>query len=220
LRYQLSPTVLRKPDIAKREGYLSVEFRRRAKSTLKQIDSNFEWLCAMQHYGIPTRLLDWSESLATAMYFAAGPTTLDDLIGTPIPTVWMLDPFSLAAEKSGANQVGIIPISKSKVVEALADIAFNDDEEGLLRPKVVSFPVPVAPDFIFERLRAQNGVFTIHGTNQESLDKQILDGSAVKLIKFVADMDKSASITNSLRWIVPSADSMFPDIDGIKDYIM
>ena len=32
--------------------------------------STFDWLCLLQHYGVPTRLLDWSESILPAIYFA------------------------------------------------------------------------------------------------------------------------------------------------------
>jgi hypothetical protein len=67
--YNLLPKLFRDPEIQKREGYISVEFRRRARPHLEGIQSPFEWLCAMQHYGFPTRLLDWSESLPMALYF-------------------------------------------------------------------------------------------------------------------------------------------------------
>ena len=38
----------------------------------------FDWLCLMQHYALPTRLLDWSESILSALYFAAKENKDDD----------------------------------------------------------------------------------------------------------------------------------------------
>src|ERR1051326_1017608 len=40
--------------------------------------SAFDWLCLMQHYSLPTRLLDWSESILPALYFAAREDTDED----------------------------------------------------------------------------------------------------------------------------------------------
>lgn len=38
----------------------------------------FDWLCLMQHYSVPTRLLDWSESILHALYFAVKERGDDD----------------------------------------------------------------------------------------------------------------------------------------------
>lgn len=43
------------------------------KNTIYTPQNDFEWLCLMQHYGIPTRLLDWSTNAFTALYFALYP---------------------------------------------------------------------------------------------------------------------------------------------------
>ena len=48
----------------KRHAALLTELR------VPQADDLLGWLCVMQHYRAPTRLLDWSENLLVALYFA------------------------------------------------------------------------------------------------------------------------------------------------------
>ena len=49
------------------------------------------WLFLMQHYGLPTRLLDWSEALAVAAYYVIEDPALDHEDGA----IWALDPGGL-----------------------------------------------------------------------------------------------------------------------------
>lgn len=56
------------------ETNLYVHIKLRAANYQQTYQSAFDWLCLMQHYSIPTRLLDWSESILIALYFAVRDT--------------------------------------------------------------------------------------------------------------------------------------------------
>jgi hypothetical protein len=79
-KYSLEPTIERvsgqKPDSwAELEWQALKEFRSKARmhlapSLLPPGDKTLDWLALMRHYGVPTRLLDFSSSPYIALYFA------------------------------------------------------------------------------------------------------------------------------------------------------
>jgi hypothetical protein len=55
--------------------------------------SYWGWLFMMQHYGVPTRLLDWSREALVALLFALGEAVNDEERNHD-KVVWLLDPVT------------------------------------------------------------------------------------------------------------------------------
>jgi hypothetical protein len=77
-------------NIEKFEKDLLDDFRKRAQPYFKRpLINEWDLLALAQHYGLPTRLLDWSENPLVALWFA----TEKKVDNTKFGVVWMFDPL-------------------------------------------------------------------------------------------------------------------------------
>ncbi len=171
----------------------------------KHID---EWLCLMQHCGLPTRLLDWTESALIALFFA-----LFELPPKrPNPVVWMLDPYKMN-EVSTREPVVHLSWGPQAGAENFS-LAFGETEMGN------EYPVAIYPAHVHMRLVVQKSCFTIHGREKAGLDELYKDTKLVTdghLIKYRIELGKAGEILRDLRVLGISYSALFPDFDGLAE---
>ncbi len=97
--WELIPKVQRnfvgeEEELLRKERYYTNDFQARAsvfKTSALPIGEYAKWLTLMQHYGLPTRLLDWSRSPLVALYFAVSDEVQENKDGC----IWILTPGRL-----------------------------------------------------------------------------------------------------------------------------
>jgi hypothetical protein len=192
------------PRLAK-EATLIARFRQNAYSLLPESNrSVWDWLLLMQHWGTPTRLLDWTESPLVALYFAV--TSQRQRYPTPYDgCVWCLDPIAL---------------NKIAIPRAIDEIPFLENEPLLAEYEPASLangpkanvPVAVLVERKFPRLVRQLGVFTVFHRDEHAIE-QI--PAAALVGRIVIPRAAKAAIITELNRVGVNQLSLFPELDSV-----
>lgn len=208
-KYNLTPSLLRNTNGRALRGQklkdiecdLFFEFRSRAKSLHLQGYDDWDILFAMRHYGLPTRILDWTDIFGIALFFA-----IDSFLEGKQPCIWMLNPYRLNRQSWGFRDI-IAPEYLLKEGWTLGDYL----QAG--RPWEWDEPVAIFPDQKIDRMYSQSGWFTIHGNKHKPLDVQV--ASASKCVKLPIKAIPEAKRFLTLAGISPRI--VYPDLEGLAE---
>lgn len=219
--YRLLPSLYRHPGgltparLLQMENDLLTRFKERAVPHLETpLSGDWEFLFLMQHFGVPTRLLDWTENPFIALFFALTSAPRDSRGAYTEPaSVWILSPKKW-------NQTTFLHFSFSGSV-----LSVSHEYIKAYAPKANSTDTPPAlPAAIFgihnsPRIIAQRGVFTIFGSSTAPMEETFSGSSssypADTLVKVNVPPTKVSPLLEKLLAMGYTDAVMFPDLEGL-----
>lgn len=219
-----------------REYWMLRQFQRRAHHYCKDLppfNQKIDWLALMQHYGSPTRLLDFSHSFYVAAFFALENAIKDSAI-------WAVN-LDLLQEKI-AQYCSVDTGNENTDITNQRHIGFVNDHISIncTEAKSSNLIVNVEPDRLHERLLIQQGFFLFpcnieqnfynNFLNTFELDQNEINESVVlewdgrdlenlnldncSLVKIILPKSIRYSAMENLKKMNISAATLFPGLDG------
>lgn len=216
VEWRLLPGILRSlptsEDILASEDKYLQKFRQCSKVLLNNTPSTqFEWLFWMQHHGVPTRLLDWSESPLVALYFALNDSTHST---EHDGAVWILRPVELN-KASSIDEIydNFIPAFDDEVLKPYTP----EYMKGMRRAQSL-LPIAFIATRNNPRIQAQQGTFTIHHLDVKAIES-VASSTTSHVSKIHIPKAAKQGLINELELLGISRFQLFPELDSIAEII-
>lgn len=213
--YQLIPKIYRDTKFKERDIVLDY------KHYSPQTGANYNFpkdilkmLADMQHYGVPTRLLDWTTSPFVALYFACQDKNNQDGKIYIFNTWKYWRGIIVEMTVADLHEIHIKARALSSLYKNFSDVQEKIQQEFnfQLTEDLLQKPFPFVSSFCNDRIINQKGCFTIHGQCRDSLDSQQTEEISELII-----LDKHKSkILDELNMFGIDDYSIFPDFEGMK----
>jgi len=220
--YVLAPSLFRnivglsEQQIRQREERLNRRFRDRSmpyghqgRTDSLDVSPIQSWwrLFAMQHYGIPTRLLDWSENAFTALCFAvldAAATPDEDAV------VWSLNPREW-------NRTGNVSTTTAISVDEHPALPYSPLPSEHSRTETI-WPLAVYGMHSNPRISIQQGTFVVFPPGKtNSMEEHIVAaaGTPKPIAAILIDKDSVSAVAKQLRLAGFRMSGLYPDLTGL-----
>jgi hypothetical protein len=157
-----------------------------------------------QHYGLPTRLLDWTQNAGIALYFACLDPRTNGL-------VFILNPVNLNRKADRKKARVLDPHEDVKTITPYLRLSARVYPSG-----THSLPtVAINPLWNSERIIAQKGAFTLHGSKMFALDGDQAPG----LMCLPILGQHKERLRSELERVGVDEMSIFPEPEHVANYL-
>ena len=209
------------------ENDLYEEFQRCATqlSDIRSSDDQPEWnsYFLMQHHGVPTRLLDWSDGALIALHFAVRDKSLPTKSGATIYVLdpyWLLDELDENPDRDDTKRRWKDHLASIKASPGTEDhweaLYLPSDPEERARRKLTTPQIPLLWDspHVTRRVAAQRSRFMIFGTDPQWLSA-LVNRPNSRLRTITITTGSIGRIRQELKDAGVTESVVFPDLDGL-----
>lgn len=234
--YDLKPSILRSKKMKENENLIYQELLITCPDEFRGFKRHIDFLVKMQHYGLPTRLLDITRNPLVALYFACCNNTND------LGEVFIFSPNKSQIKYENSDTISMLsalPLFSYEEQISLMDYLYKPSGNNNLVERFVHEIQTEKPGFKNKikvsdlescfvvltkkdnnRIVKQDGAFIICGVNnnpEHIINKKLRLKSNDKNI--VVLIDKKDSVLKELDLLSINKSTLFPEIDSVSDYI-
>ncbi len=149
------------------------EFKKKARDHIRiEPKNDFEWLFIAQHYGVPTKLLDWTTDPLVSLFFSLPKDLSSRKVVSTEDAIMDFERNSLS--ELGATVFAFNPCKinelyheiKTETFEPIDAVSNYEILKGYIHPsenKNFTFPLCILGTSLDQRICRQSGNFTMHG---------------------------------------------------------
>ncbi len=206
LTWGLTPSALRYSEESTRSRALKLvsDFKRFAEMKLERPpgDDELKWIQLARHYGLPTRLLDWTRNAAIALYFACCEEQEKD------GAVLVLNPVELNRKIDPKAPRVFDPNLDAEVIKIYLKLDGRINSRG-------TGTIAINPTWNSSRIMAQQGVFTISGSKYFTLTSK----NASSLVYIEIKKKYKKTLLEELERVGVNEMSIFPELEHLCNYL-